>query len=210
MILLTGFEPFGGEETNPSSVVANLAAERLKVMGREARSATLPVSFKRAGPELINLLDVLKPRVCIALGLNAGSTHVRIERVAINIKDASRPDNDGEQPVDEPIDPEGPAALFATLPTRRILERLRREGIPASLSYTAGTYLCNYTMYILLRYASQKGYPVKAGFIHLLYTPEMAALKPSPPASLSLELQVKAVLLAVEEALAEPYNPEQM
>jgi len=201
VILLTGFEPFGGEEVNPSSLVAKLAAERLDAMGYAARSATLPVSFKRAGVELIKLLEELKPQVCIALGLNPGSTHVRIERVAVNIKDASKPDNDGEQPVDEPIDPHGPAAYFATLPTRRILERLRREGIPAALSYTAGTFLCNYAMYTLLYFASRNGYPLKAGFIHLPYTPEIAASKPGPPASLSLELQVKAVLLATEETL---------
>lgn len=198
---MTGFEPFGGEEVNPSATVARKAAEELANRGYGARAAVLPVSFKRAGSELVGLLDENRPVLAVSLGLHGGASHLRLERVAVNIKDAPKPDNDGWQPVDEPIDPEGPAAYFSTLPLRKILERLRGEGIPAAISYSAGTFLCNFAMYTLLRYADLNGYPRRAGFIHVVYTPDVAARKPNPPASLPLELQVKAVVLAVELAL---------
>jgi pyroglutamyl-peptidase len=195
-VLLTGFGPFADEPENPSSRVAELAAEELRRRGYEAASATLPVSFRRCGAEIRRLLEELRPRVCVALGLSGGISHVRVERVAVNMKDARRPDNDGEQPVDEPIDPGGPAAYFSTLPTRLILEKLREEGIPAALSYSAGTFLCNFAMYTLLRHSELKGYPARAGFLHLPYTPEIAARKPGPPPSLPLDLQVKAAVIA--------------
>lgn len=201
-ILVTGFEPFGDEKENPSAWVAEEAGAELARRGFDAHSAVLPVSFKRCGEALAQLLEKLKPDVAVALGLAGGITHVRLERVAINLKDASRPDNDGAQPVDEPIDPSGPAAYFSTLPLRRILERLRGEGVPAAISNSAGTFLCNYAMYLLLRYADLHGYPGRAGFIHLPYTPEIASRKPGLPASLPLSAQVKAVVVAVEEASA--------
>ncbi len=134
---MTGFEPFGGEEVNPSATVARKAAEELANRGYGARAAVLPVSFKRAGSELVGLLDENRPVLAVSLGLHGGASHLRLERVAVNIKDAPKPDNDGWQPVDEPIDPEGPAAYFSTLPLRKILERLRGEGIPAAISYSA-------------------------------------------------------------------------
>jgi len=199
---VTGFEPFGDEQENPSARAAELAAAELARAGFDARSAVLPVSFKRCGEALAQLLERLKPGVAVALGLAGGITHVRLERVAINLADASRPDNDGAQPVDEPIDPQGPAAYFSTLPLRRILERLKGEGVPAAISNSAGTFLCNYAMYLLLRHADLHGYPRRAGFIHLPYTPEIAVRKPGPPPSLPLSLQVKAIVVAVEEAAA--------
>lgn len=200
-ILLTGFEPFGGEEVNPSAIIAEKAAEELVNRGHDAYSIVLPVSFKRAGAELTSLLDGSKPEVAISLGLHGGVSHLRLERVAVNIKDTMKPDNDGEQPVDELIDPIGPAAYFSTLPLRRILEKLKEEGVPAAISYSAGTFLCNLAMYTLLRYADLNGYPKHAGFIHVAYTPEIAARKTNLPASLPLELQVKAITLAVELSL---------
>jgi pyroglutamyl-peptidase len=203
-ILVTGFEPFGDERENPSAWAAERAAAELAKAGFDAHSAVLPVSYKRCGEALAQLLERLKPSIAVALGLAGGITHVRLERVAINLMDASRPDNDGAQPVDEPIDPQGPAAYFSTLPLRRILERLRGEGVPAAISNSAGTFLCNYAMYLLLRHADVRGYPKKAGFIHLPYTPEIASRKPGLPASLPLSTQARAVVIAVEEAAASP------
>lgn len=201
-VLVTGFEPFGDERENPSAWAAELAAAELAKAGFDAYSAVLPVSFKRCGEELARLLEQLKPSVAVALGLSGGVTHVRLERVALNLMDASRPDNDGAQPVDEPIDPSGPVAYFSTLPLRMILERLRSEGVPTAISNSAGTFLCNYAMYVLLRYADLHSYPRRAGFIHLPYTPEIASRKPGPPASLPLSLQARAAVVAVEEAAA--------
>jgi pyroglutamyl-peptidase len=159
-ILVTGFEPFGDERENPSAWTAERAAAELAKAGFDAHWAVLPVSYKRCGEALAQLLERLKPSIAVALGLAGGITHVRLERVAINLMDASRPDNDGAQPVDEPIDPQGPAAYFSTLPLRRILERLRGEGVPAAISNSAGTFLCNYAMYLLLRHArARAGFP---------------------------------------------------
>ncbi|MEM1509548.1 MAG: pyroglutamyl-peptidase I [Thermofilaceae archaeon] len=200
-ILLTGFEPFGGEEVNPSAIVAKKAAEELINHGYDVHMAILPVSFKRAGTELTSLLNENRPEIAISLGLYGGASHLRLERVAVNIKDASKPDNDGWQPVDEPIDPIGPAAYFSTLPLRKILEKLKEKGIPATISYSAGTFLCNFTMYTLLRHADLNGYPKRAGFIHVAYTPDIVARKMNLLASLPLKLQVKAIKLTVELSL---------
>jgi pyroglutamyl-peptidase len=201
-VLVTGFEPFGDERENPSAWAAERAAAELAGAGFDAHWAVLPVSFKRCREALAQLLERLKPDVAVALGLAGGVTHVRLERVAINLMDTGRPDNDGAQPVDEPIDPQGPAAYFSTLPLRRILERLRGEGVPAAISNSAGTYLCNFAMYLLLRHADLRGYPRRAGFIHVPYTPEIAARKPGPPPSLPLSMLVRAAVVAVEEAAA--------
>ena len=201
-VLVTGFEPFGDERENPSARAAKLAAAELARAGFDAHSAVLPVSFKRCREALAQLLGRWKPDAAVALGLASGVTHVRLERVAINLADAGGPDNDGAQPVDEPIDPQGPTAYFSTLPLRRILERLKGEGVPAAISNSAGTFLCNYAMYLLLRRADLYGYPRRAGFIHLPYTPEIASKKPGPPPSLPLGMQVRAAVVAVEEAAA--------
>lgn len=206
-ILLTGFGPFGEEDVNPSSTVAIEASRRLREAGYEAKALELPVSYRRAGQMIENAVAEYKPWLAIALGLYGGVTHVRVERVALNIMDFSTSDVDGAQPVDEPVDPEGPPAYFSSIPTRRVVERLRAEGIPAALSYSAGTYLCNYVMYKLLRLSDVRGAPVRAGFIHLPYTPELASRKKGLPPSLPLELQVKAVLIAVEESLKNAGKP---
>ncbi|AEC52126.1 pyrrolidone-carboxylate peptidase [Pyrococcus sp. NA2] len=197
-VLITGFEPFGGDDKNPTSEIAETLNGK-KIGDAEVVSFVLPVSFKRAREKLIKILDEVKPDIAISLGLAPGRTHISVERVAINIIDARIPDNDGEQPKDEPIVEGGPVAYFATIPTREIVEEMKRNGIPAVLSYTAGTYLCNFVMYLTLHTSATKGYPKKAGFIHVPYTPDQVLEKRNTP-SMSLDLEIKGVEIAIKVA----------
>jgi len=201
-VLITGFEPYGEEKYNPSGEIARKfngkVIDDAKIFGFE-----IPVSFKRVGGVLAKLIDDVKPKIVINLGLAPRTTYIRVERVAINIMDAG-PDNDGYKAVDEPIIPNGPAAYFATIPVRKIVEAVRNEGIPASISNSAGTFLCNCTMYHTLHYITVNNLDAIAGFIHIPYTLEQAAKKPPksflgmPPPSLPLNAIEKAVEIAIK------------
>ncbi len=192
MILLTGFESWGDVPSNPTSEVVK------QLVSDEVVGEVLPVSFKRAGERLEKLLREIRPKVVLNLGLAHERPVIRVERVAINLIDAKIPDNDGEQPVDVPIDPDGPRCYFSTLPTRKMVEALRREGIPAFLSYSAGTYLCNYVMYKTLRFLDVTGLRASAGFIHIPYSSEMASKMDKPVPSLPLSTIKRAVQIALD------------
>lgn len=206
-VLLTGFEPFGGDTVNPSEVLVKkfLEISVSELPELEVHTAILPVSFKRADLILKNLLDVHKPDIYLGLGLWSGITYITVERVAVNVKDARIPDNDGDQPVDEPIDPEGPPAYFTTLPKKAIVRRLREEGIPAIISNTAGTFLCNFVTYVALHHSAKHGYPRRAGYMHLPLLPEQAAKKKGDwagvPPSMSLDIMIRAVKTALKTTL---------
>lgn len=202
--LITGFEPFGGDKVNPSEVLVGKLPDVLagEVPELKVVTAVLPVSFKRAGPALKGLFDSNRPNIYLGLGLWSGISYVTVERVAVNVKDARIPDNDGEQPVDEPIDPEGPAAYFTTLPKKAIVRRLRESGIPANVSNTAGTFLCNFVTYLGLHHSARYGYPRRVGYMHIPLLPEQAAVKKGDwagtPPSMSLETMIKAVVIALK------------
>ena len=200
--LVTGFEKWGEEPGNPTEKLVKLLDGR-KLGGIEIYTHLLPVSFKRAREEIVSKIKEVKPDIIINTGLAASRLVISIERVAVNIIDARTPDNDGLRPIDEPIDPEGPFAYPSTLPTRRILERLKSSGIPARLSYSAGTYLCNFVMYLSLRTVDKMGMRTLAGFIHVPYTPDLAAKKEKPAPSMSLDLIRRAVEIALEESSTE-------
>ena len=154
-IVITAFEPFGGSAVNASW-------EAVKRLG----GTLLPVSFSRAS-EMIRRIVAAGPDAVICVGEAGGRSAVAVERVAINLMDAPIPDNDGAQPVDAPISPGGPSAYFATLPTREIVDRIRRAGIPAGLSYSAGSYVCNCVFYALMDAIAASRAPVPGGFIHV-------------------------------------------
>ncbi len=157
-IIVTGFEPFGGSETNRSwEAVRALDGACVEL---------LPVTFSGAAAA-VRRIAARHPDAIICIGEAGGRSSISVERVAVNLMDARIPDNDGEQPRDLPVRPEGPAAYFSTLPTRTILQRLRDSGIAADLSYTAGTYVCNSTFYTLMDAVSVLQKPVPAGFIHI-------------------------------------------
>jgi len=200
--LITGFEPYGQEKYNPSGEMAK-RLDGQRVGDVEITGAILPVSFKRVRKVLIKHIEDVKPSIIINLGLAPKTTYIRVERVAINVMDAG-PDNDGFKPEGEPIDSNGPAAYFATIPIKNIVKSLREEGIPAAISNTAGTFLCNCTMYHTLHYISINKLNAIAGFIHIPYTLRQAAEKPPksffgmPPPGLPKEVIEKAVKIAIK------------
>jgi pyroglutamyl-peptidase len=170
-ILVTGFEPFGGSKHNPSEQVAK-ALDGEKIGGAEICTVILPVDTARAPQMLLDLLDDHCPDAVICLGEAAGRSAISVERIATNLLDFRIPDNAGMQIVDQPVIEGGPDAYFATLPVRKIVEAIRAEGVPAELSMSAGTYLCNQVLYTMLHHLRQNGRIVPAGFIHMPSLPE--------------------------------------
>ena len=201
-VLVTGFTKWGNEPGNPTEELAK-RLDGSTVLGAEVVGKVLPVSFKRAGSIVEQLVRELRPSVVISFGLAPKDQVIRVERVAVNIMAPKKPDEDGYRPVDEPIDPSGPVAYFSTIPTRKIYEELLRRGIPARLSYSAGTFLCNFVMYKFLRELDILGMNSLSGFIHVPFTPELAAKKDPPAASLPMELMEEAARIAIELSLKE-------
>lgn len=197
-VLITGFEPFGGERLNPSWEVVKQLND-LELVGTRIVARQLPCVFGAALEALNAAIDEVQPLMVLAVGQAGGRTDITIERVAINVDDARIPDNQGQQPVDEPIVAGGPAAYFSTLPIKAMVSSMREAGIPASVSQTAGTYVCNHVMYGLLhRLSGQR--EVKGGFIHIPYLPEQAAAQPGAP-SMAASTVLFALELAVSIAL---------
>lgn len=194
-VLITAFEPFGGERVNPSWEAVSQLDERM-ICGARVVAKQLPCEFGTSLEKIYAAIDELKPDVVLAVGQAGGRSDITVERVGINVDDARIPDNAGNQPIDEAIVEGGPAAYFATLPIKAIVEGIREAGIPASVSQTAGTYVCNHVMYGLLHYLAQQENPARGGFIHIPYLPEQAV---SHPGSASMSAQT--VLLALEMAL---------
>jgi pyroglutamyl-peptidase len=197
-VLLTGFEPFNKEVINPAwEAVRGLQgwagpAYTVEVM-------QLPCAFGDANAALGEALARLKPAVVISVGQAGGRVDLSVERVAINVDDAAILDNAQRQPVDEAIVPGGPAAYFSTLPIKAIVAALRAAGLPASVSQTAGTFVCNHVFYGLMHRTA--GQAVRAGFIHIPYLPEQAAAHPGA-ASMALADMVRGLKIAVEVAVA--------
>lgn len=197
-VLLTGFEPFGGESTNPSwGAVHALAGER--IAGHDVVVRQLPVEFGRALAVLDAALAEVAPSLVICVGQAGGRAQLSLERVAINVDDARIPDNAGARPVDRPVAPDGPAAYFSSLPIKAILATLQEAGLPAEVSQTAGTYVCNHVFYGLM-HRLQNVPGVRGGFIHIPYAPEQAAHHPGAP-SLSSSVVSEALRLAIATAL---------
>ncbi|HGM5307410.1 MULTISPECIES: pyroglutamyl-peptidase I [Serratia] len=197
-VLITGFEPFGGERLNPSWEVVKQLND-MELVGTRIVARQLPCVFGAALEALNAAIDEVQPVMVLAIGQAGGRTDITIERVAINVDDARIPDNQGQQPVDEPIVAGGPAAYFSTLPIKAMVSSMREAGIPAAVSQTAGTYVCNHVMYGLLhRLSGQR--EVKGGFIHIPYLPEQAASHPGAP-SMAASTVLFALELAVSIAL---------
>lgn len=195
-VLVTGFEPFGKEKINPSwEAVKTLPSE---VDGAELVKRQLPVSFKKVRKLIPEIIESVEPDMVLLTGQAGGRFNITVERVAINVMDSTKEDNDGYTPEDEPIF-DGPAAYFATIPIKRIVNALRAKRIPAMVSNSAGTYVCNTAMYTALHHISSRGLKAKAGFIHVPYIPEQVLDKAKP--SMPLEMIREAVQLAIEESL---------
>lgn len=191
-LLVTGFEPFSGLAANPSLEVAK-ALDGRAVADAVVHGAVLPVHHADAASAVARLVEELDPAAIVHLGLAAGRARVALERVAVNVMDYDAPDNAGFRAQGEPCAADGPAAYFATLPLTAILAALLAEGIPAYVSSSAGTYLCNQTMYATLHMLARRARPVPAGFVHLPLLPAMVAASGLEQPSMDGGLMVRAL-----------------
>jgi pyroglutamyl-peptidase len=198
-ILLTGFEPFGGEAINPSWEVARSLHGQI-IAGATVQARCLPTTFGGAPRALADALSVIRPKVVIALGLASGRAEISIERVAVNLIDARIPDNAGERPQDTPVRADAPAAYFSTLPIKAMRNALRAAGHPAGLSLSAGAFVCNQVFFELQHQLA--GRDMKSGFIHVPALPEQAARAQPAVPSMGLSAQIDAIKLAIAVALA--------
>ena len=193
-IIVTGFDPFGGETINPSIECVKALPE---IEGVELIRLELPTVFKESAKRLNEVINDVKPDAVLSVGQAGGRPGITMERIAINVDDARIPDNISQQPIDETIQTEGEAAYFTTLPIKRIVKAIREAGISAEVSNSAGTFVCNHIMYQSLFAATKADKPFKAGFMHIPFIPEQTTDKPSLP----LEESTKALQIAIETIL---------
>ncbi len=195
-VLLTGFDAFGGATVNPSWLAVQALDSEI-VAGHCLVAAQVPTTFESSVRELARLLKAHEPKLVICVGQAGGRSAISLERIAINIADASIADNAGAQPLDVPVRPKGPAAYFSTLPIKAMLLSLQHAGIAAEVSQTAGTFVCNQIFYALMDRLSRQRAPGRArgGFIHLPYLPEQGE------PSMALENMVAGLRIATKAAL---------
>lgn len=200
-VLLTGFDPFGGDTVNPSwEAVKRLNGEVVEDVSIAAEQ--IPTVFHHSAAVLEQAIEKHDPDVVICVGQAGGRAHITPERIAINIDDALIPDNEDREPIDEPIAAHGPAAYWSALPIKLIVKELRKNGIPASVSNSAGTFVCNHLFYQLMHRIDRTSANIRGGFIHIPFLPEQTVDKHEP--SLSLETIVEGLrIAAVTSALHE-------
>ncbi|KAG1465668.1 hypothetical protein G6F57_013375 [Rhizopus arrhizus] len=203
-VLITGIEPFDGESLNPSWEAAH-RRDGQEVAGARLVARQLPCVIGKVVGVLRQAIEDVQPDLVICLGQAGGRSDVTVERVAINVVDARIPDNDGRQPIDEPVVEGGPAAYFSSLPIKAIVRDLRAGGVPASVSLTAGTYNCNTIFYGLAHFIATERPALRGGFVHVPYLPEMATRHPGAP-SLALDVLVQGVKIMVATSLAVPQD----
>ena len=202
-ILITGFEPFGPDSINPSWEIATALAGQWD--GRDGLSivaARLPVRWESFAREAEAAIDGHRPDAVVMLGQAGGRTAITPERIGINVCNGK--DNDGVERQEVPVVPGGPAGYFSTLPLRAMVESMRKAGVPAEISNSAGTYLCNYAAYYVPHYLQSHGLSIPAGFIHVPFLPEQvaAADPPRTAASMPLDLMITGIRAAVDALVA--------
>jgi len=208
-ILLTGFGPYGHTPENPAqSVVQLLNGEKLN--GATVAGKIIDNTFFKSVAETAAFIEELQPSHVVMLGEYPGRSMITVERVATNFNDATRyglVDNDGFAPMDEPTDPDGPAAYFSTLPIRAMARAMRDGGIPADISDTAGTLVCNHLFYGVLHHVTMNRPETKAGWIHLPALPAVAALEENlNMPSMSAETAAQGVRLALDAAVKNEHD----
>ncbi|MGC4193130.1 MAG: pyroglutamyl-peptidase I [Thermomicrobiales bacterium] len=199
-VLMTGFAPFGGETVNPSWQ----AVQRVAATWDGPATLTvveLPVVFGESAGVLHRVMRQVQPDLVIAVGQSGGRTQVTPERIAINVDDARIPDNVGNQPIDAPIDPDGPAAWFTTLPVKRAVAAMRDREIPAAVSNSAGTYVCNHVFYHLMSIIAAEFPATRGGFIHVPFSTEQVAASGSPQPGLPVATIADGLTIMLRTAL---------
>lgn len=195
-ILVTGFDPFGGEKVNPAYEAVKLLPDQIH--GAEIVKLEIPTVFSKCGPVVEEGIRQYQPNVVLNIGQAGGRASITIEKVAINFADARIADNSGDQPVDEPLQADGAPAYFATIPIKSMMQNVREHDLPCFISYTAGTFVCNAVMYNVL-YMCAKRYPnTCAGFIHVPFDSSQVIDKAVGTPSMSLEYIAKSIEYAIE------------
>ena len=202
-VLVTGFDPFGGESINP----AREAVKRIRseIAGAEIVTMQIPTVVGRSIERVHEKMKELQPDLVISVGQAGGRSGVTPERVAINVTDARIPDNDGNQPIDEPVFADGDAAYFSNLPVKAMVQAIRDAGYPSALSNSAGTYICNHVMYGILYYIHKEFPKVRGGFIHVPYAPAQTVNKPNTP-SMAIADITAALEAAIEAAVSSTHD----
>jgi pyroglutamyl-peptidase len=188
--LVTGFDAFGGDKINPST----LAIRQLKrrIGGLLVQTVELPTSYARSPIVLRAAIHEVQPDIVLGVGQAGGRSELCLERVAINVQDARIKDNDGKQPTDRPVVREGPAAYFSTLPVKACVAEMRKAGLPAAVSNSAGTFVCNHVFYAAMDMAEQHRLGFRGGFLHIPYLPEQAVRVGGAP-SMALDDIVRGI-----------------
>ncbi|MDO4662456.1 MAG: pyroglutamyl-peptidase I [Tissierellia bacterium] len=200
-ILISGFDPFGKDKINPSIEAVKMLPDTIK--GADIIKIEIPTVVGKSIDKLKEKIEEVRPDAVITVGQAAGRSDITIERVAINVDDAIIPDNEGNQPVDEKIIEDGPDAYFLTLPIKAIVENIKSVNIPASVSNTAGTFICNHVAYGMAHLKETKYPNMITGFIHVPYIPEQVLERFDKP-SMSLDMIEKALEKAIETVVDNP------
>ncbi len=194
-ILITGFDPFGGEPVNPALEAVKLMKD--EIAGAKIIKLEIPTVFRKSVEKIHEMMKAEQPDVVLSIGQAGGRFGVTPERVAINVDDARIKDNEGNQPVDTPIFTDGEAAYFSNLPVKAMVEAIKNKGLPSTLSNSAGTFVCNHVMYGVLYYIHKEFPNVRGGFIHVPFITDQVVTKPNV-ASMALADITEALESAVE------------
>ncbi len=197
-ILITGFTPFGGERTNPSWEIAKALPKTLH--GHRIETLRVPTEFNKSIAVATKAIDKLEPDIVLCLGQAGGRSHLTVERVAINVSDACIADNAGAQPIDTPIHATANAAYFCTLPIKAMVDGMTKAGIPAEVSNTAGTFVCNHLIFGVLHHIAEKKLTTRAGFMHVPYLPAQTIHLADTP-SMSLLTMIEGTKAAIIAAI---------
>lgn len=194
-ILVSGFDPFGGEKINPAIESVKLLPDEIK--GAKIIKLEIPTVVRKSLKRLEEVIEAEKPDVVINIGQAGGRTDITVERVGINMDDFRIKDNEGNQPIDEKIAKDGPDAYLVTIPIKAMVQKMIENKIPASVSNTAGTFVCNHVCYGMAHLASTKYPNMRTGFIHIPFLPEQVVDKRNMP-SMPLEMIAKGLECAIE------------
>lgn len=194
-ILVSGFDPFGGEKINPAIESVKLLPDEIK--GAKIIKVEIPTVARKSLKKLEEAIEIEKPDVVLSVGQAGGRTDISVERVGINMDDFRIKDNEGNQPIDEKIAKDGPDAYLVTIPIKAMVQKMIENKIPASVSNTAGTFVCNHVCYGMAHLASTKYPNMRTGFVHIPFLPEQVVDKRNMP-SMPLELIAKGLEYAIE------------
>ena len=206
-ILVTGFDPFGGEKINPALETIKRLPDT--TLGVQIIKLEIPTVVGKSLAKITEAVEKENPDVVLSIGQAGGRSEITVERIGINIDDCRIPDNEGNQPIDEPVIKGGPAAYFVTIPIKAIVENIQAHNIPASISNTAGTFICNHVCYGVAHLAAARtaaGKPMKSGFIHIPFLPEQVIGKPAFTPSMSLETIVSGITHALEAIVEHSFD----